>query len=54
MLMVGAAGDEFDQISNMEVMKFFFVIRDLEHIHMMGSVSMLERLEREDLLIFKD
>ena len=34
-------------------MEFSFVVRDHEYIDVMWSISMLGRIEREDLFIFK-
>ena len=52
-VMVSAAGNEFGQIFNKEVMKFSFIVRDHEYIDVMRSISMLGCIEWEDLFIFK-
>ena len=48
-----SADNEFGQVSNEEVMEFSFVVRDHEYIDVMRSISMLRRIEREELFIFK-
>ena len=50
----GAAGNEFGQLSNEKIVELSFVVRDHDHIDVMTSISMIGRIEREDLFIFKD